>query len=1062
MDDVRAIPDAAQRERALDPRGSFIVQAPAGSGKTELLIQRYLALLGGVEKPEEIVAITFTRKAAAEMRARVFDALAFARSQPRPAKGHQQRTWDLARAAMDRDAAMGWRLEAARDRLRVQTIDALSASLARQLPVLSRFGAQPGIVEKAEALYAEAARNTVASLQAAREDEADLAAIEELLRHVDNNAALAETLLADMLAKRDQWMRPLFREAHVRDRLEAMLASLPAQAVAHARALATDAGVPNLPDGDDPAAWVAFANTLITGKKGEWRADPGRQPYASDSRLLHALRMLRKLPPPGYSEEQWAALGAMQRALKRAAAELRLVFARRGEVDFIELSQAAIDALEGDEGPTDLMLALDHRIRHILVDEFQDTSSTQLHLLEHLTSGWEPGDGRTLLVVGDPMQSIYRFRHAEVALFLAAQREGIGGVPLEALRLSANFRSQAGVVDWVNASFPRVMAPHDDLPSGAVSYSPSHAIHPAVPNAVTCHAFAAGETRAEAKRVAELVRAGQAKGTVAILVRSRTHLGEILPQLHASGLAFRAIEIEPLGHRPVVRDLVALTRALSHLADRTAWLALLRAPWCGLTLADIHALATQRHATVWEAMEDDFALHVLSADGLKRLVRLRESLRPALDRRRRTTLRTAVEATWIALGGPACVGATDLEDADICLDFLEEQERAGALEDMSAFVQGVEALFALPDIDAPETLQVMTVHRAKGLEFDTVIVPSLGSGTASDDRDLLLFLESAHGLLMAPVARAGGEEDPIYEYLRILDKEKARHECERLLYVAATRARRELHLLGCVTVEPDGKIRRPASGSLLATLWPAVGARFADGLAAAARTDAEASAPAIALPELLVRLAKPVEMPTMAPVAWDLPPSRERIDIEFSWVGETARRVGSVVHRWLQIVAEDAMRGWSAVRVRDSEAAIRNELVHLGVARSEIDGAVRRVQQALANALEDPKGRWLLGPHRRAMSEYRLTAIVDGAPRALVIDRYFEDASGDAWIVDFKTSTHEGSDVERFLAQEEQRYRAQLERYAAALPRRSVRLGLYFPMLRAWREWRTDVETLQP
>src|SRR6266571_6886732 len=94
-------PDRARRERALDPDTSFIVQAPAGSGKTELLIQRYLLLLARVERPEEIVAITFTRKAAAEMRKRVFDALARARSEPRPTEAHDARTWDLARAALE-------------------------------------------------------------------------------------------------------------------------------------------------------------------------------------------------------------------------------------------------------------------------------------------------------------------------------------------------------------------------------------------------------------------------------------------------------------------------------------------------------------------------------------------------------------------------------------------------------------------------------------------------------------------------------------------------------------------------------------------------------------------------------------------------------------------------------------------------------------------------------------------------------------------------------------------------------------------------------------------------
>ena len=141
--------------------------------------------------------------------------------------------------------------------------------------------------------------------------------------------------------------------------------------------------------------------------------------------------------------------------LPRAAAELKLVFAARGEADFTEIAQGAVRALGSVDDPSELLLSLDAKIFHILVDEFQDTSISQWELLERLTAGWQPGDGRTLFVVGDPMQSIYRFREAEVGLFLRARREGLPNVKLEPLALKTNFRSQAGIVDWVNASFPR-------------------------------------------------------------------------------------------------------------------------------------------------------------------------------------------------------------------------------------------------------------------------------------------------------------------------------------------------------------------------------------------------------------------------------------------------------------------------------------------------------------------------------------------------------------------------------------------------------------------------------
>ena len=174
--------DNVARRQALDPTRSFIVQAPAGSGKTELLVRRFLKLLAAVERPEEILAITFTRKAAAEMRKRVLEATPEAKE-----LGH---------------------------RLRIQTIDALCASLTRQMPVLARFGAQPELVEDARPHYREAALRTLTALSPEAE---------RLLAHLDNNLGTAVWLLSSMLAKRDQWLRTT-GAAHARDKLEASFA----------------------------------------------------------------------------------------------------------------------------------------------------------------------------------------------------------------------------------------------------------------------------------------------------------------------------------------------------------------------------------------------------------------------------------------------------------------------------------------------------------------------------------------------------------------------------------------------------------------------------------------------------------------------------------------------------------------------------------------------------------------------------------------------------------------------------------------------------------------------
>jgi hypothetical protein len=162
------------------------------------------------------------------------------------------------------------------------------------------------------------------------------------------------------------------------------------------------------------------------------------------------------------------------------------------------------------------------------------------------------------------------------------------------------------------------------------------------------------------------------------------------------------------------------------------------------------------------------------------------------------------------------------------------------------------------------------------------------------------------------------------------------------------------------------------------------------------------------------------------------------------------------VHRWLQRIAEDELRGWDKKHIAAMLDGFQCELVSRGVEDKELAAATARVAAGLAGSLEDPRGRWLLGPQRDSRSEYRLTALIDGARRSLVIDRTFVDSDGKRWIADYKTSSHEGTDVEGFLDRERERYQAQLKRYAQALSLRDeALLGLYFPLLGRWRQWRS-------
>ena len=1105
--------DQAARDSALDITRSWLVQAPAGSGKTGLLAQRVLALLAVVDAPEQILAITFTRKAAAEMRERVLDALAAADG-PRPDAVFKRRTWELARAALARDAAQGWRLRETPNRLRIQTFDSLGAALARQMPILSGLGAPPAVTEDAEPLYRAAARATLRTL----DDPAIGPQLADVLAHLDNRQQRLEDLLLRMLARRDQWLAHAAAgpdgamlddalRAEVEDALDGLTAACPAAwlhrllAVAETAATALGRSRLDAPGRawEDLADWQWLGGLLLTadgaprkrwtGKDGfpapsEPRldaAEKARRKAAKDEiaslaaelgqsvALLARWQTLRILPPRGLDREQRRVIGSLLRVLLHAVAELQLVFRHQGQVDFAEVQLRALQALSDPDGPTDLALGLDHQLRHLLVDEFQDTSTGQYRLIEALVRGWDDGSHRTLFAVGDPMQSIYRFREAEVGNFLRARDQGIPPVRLASLRLGVNFRSSAALVGWFNATFPAVLAPDADIDRGAVPYVPSDPHDDARidgTNAVTVHASLDGDPAAEARRVVDLVhetRTGDPDGSIAILARARRHLHAIAAALTAAGIGYRALDVDPLGERPVVRDLHALTRALLHPGDRLAWLSLLRAPWLGLDMDDLLTLAEGSERPLPGRLRDPAVLALLSPDGAGRVRRLLERVGPALPARGRVPLRQWVEGTWLSLGGLAAAGAGGYDDAQAYLGLLERHAVDRELADFGGLERALSGLYASPDPDADDRLQLMTMHKAKGLEFDTVILPGLGRGTRGNDSELLYWAQTgaASGdrrLLMAPIRQERETDEPISGYLRALERDKQAFETARLLYVAATRARHRLHLFGHLPSKDGMPAAAPARGSLLHYLWGAVAGEFE------VPGDGDRRIPPVPAAASLAG-----ERPALCRLAADWQPQLHTTDdpmgstgdetrgaIEFDWASDTARHVGTLVHRQLERIACEGIAHWPAERADALGPVLRRGLLNLGVRLAELDAATAKAQRALRMTLADDKGRWILSPHVEARCEMPLTIDDGGGPRHFVIDRTFVDDDGIRWIVDYKTGEHLDGDRDAFLDREQDRYRAQLEDYARllqALEQRPIRLALYFPLFSDWRTW---------
>ncbi|MBB5065482.1 exodeoxyribonuclease V subunit beta [Granulicella mallensis] len=1195
--------DAAARTSALDTKASWIVEAPAGSGKTGLLMQRYLKLLteDGVVQPEEVLAITFTRKATAELRARILTELEKAHHET-PLRDEnstfERETRELAQTVLARDAALGWELIENPQRLRVRTIDSVCAEIASTLPLLSGSGGSRTPVEDAEPLYRLAARRTL--MQLGGSDAALHTALRTILLHRDGSLSDCETLLARMLAAREQWgeLIPLDRESlddaaldrEVRPRLESALENIvcagltratkvmPAGLLQELAALASRLGMqPGYNDGPSPISfcaglegppetkaehldhWVALVHLLLTQK--DWRKSRGitdrnlgfmLPKYEKEQlvqliesiqndRLLEALHALRALPPARYPDGQWEVAKALFRLLLHALAELKVLFAERGECDFAELALAAREALRADEGPADLAGSSGATLRHLLVDEMQDTSSSQYELIELLTRSWD-GHSQTLFLVGDPKQSIYLFRQARVERFMRTMQEAsLGDVPVGVLRLTSNFRSQATLVEDFNGDFSRIFPGADaTLSSEAIDvpFVAATAVRQKTESeGIVWHTAILGEEEGgeemesaptnnprndhallEARRIRQIVEHWQQKPLpegrtqpwrIAVLARARRHLAPIVAEFQRSDaehspIPFRAVKVEALDERPEVLDALALTRALLHPADRVAWLAVLHAPWCGLGIADLLALtgegsspaASDTVPALIEARES-----YLSDEGRALLARAWPILRTALGESGRGDIAVRIERTWRSLGGDVLLQPEQRTNVQHSFALLRELEQPGGWIDLRALKTRLEKLFA-EAVSGEVAVELMTIHTAKGLEWDVVIVPALEKRGQTSRSDLLNWLEldgddvTGPSIVLAPIYGKGSDPDELYKWLNHIRNAREEAERKRLYYVACTRAREELHLFATCERTSKGEVKPPI-GTLLYSCWPAAQKHFDAWLEAppsnleeqlkqslGADESSEGivpavtpGAPQVSGPPLIHRLpltfnplqrfaeAAEQRLPYLSASALRQTPNFERPEGSFA-----VRAFGNVVHRFLQVLATRLASGTTTdellAELGSWEPRLLASLRGEGLAPALCQREASRALQALVQTLSDDIGRWILMPQPTAVSERAFTFAAAESP-TLRVDRTFPGGttplsvgSEALWIVDFKTTEQGSRSAERFAEDERAKYSPQMESYAAVCrlltdADRQIMLGLYYPLIPRLIHWPT-------
>ncbi len=1226
--------DQAQRDLALDPHRSVLVQAPAGSGKTDLLTRRFLRLLSLVDQPDQIVAITFTIAAAAEMRHRILSELEKA-----SAPGFEFSTEDessmaaLAHRALQHSIAKGWQLLDLPSQLRISTIDSFCRELALQRPLLSGLGGGIAIAAPAVDLYRRAARHVLNQIEG--RDSSLVDAIEQLLRWRDNNWHEIENLLVGMLERRDRWMHDFVVSDHpdwdeLRERLERPFANAVRKALTEIselldqtpdareeimqlgrfacaqtngmqhQALAELLAFPQAPFStvealEEAHGAMACLARLVLKVDGDFRrrfnVTLGFPPHAPVEKsrvevlarqlaavpgLGAALGSVCKLPPARYPEEDWQIIRACFTLLRHAAAQLKVVFAEEASVDFIEVAQIAQSILQSDDGlPSDAALALADGIQHLLVDEFQDTSRRQHRLLAGILGAWNELDPaqahRTCFLVGDPMQSIYFFRDADAELFSRVREIGLE-IPnsepwqFDFATLSANFRTAKPLVRRLNEIFTQVFAEND---GSGITFSPASPArdesalpfrtfdlhlkfcprkernNPFDTDDAAVNAELHGEPDAQvvqAREIVDLIRNRQAAMTqaaaagnkyrIAVLARARKALASVAEALREAAIPFRAIDLEKLGARPEILDALSLARALLNPFDRTAWLGVLRAPWCGLTLEDLHLLTSADNAEIQSQPVPALLLDrltLLISSGQRAVRHVLSALHPdaATGQDQTASTGTWLEQYWQRLGGPACYDASALANLELlwsCLDSLP-----GGREDVlgPALPAALNQLTALPDPSASADcgVQLMTIHASKGLEFEVVIVPDLQARTAGNEYNLLSWLERGLDPDQQTSPEPGGEMSEITEFLiaplpsrgeasgqskKWVDAETRKRESQedrRILYVAATRAREELHLFArpAYKVSDSGELTLvEPPGGLLSTAWPALAdevrlhfdawrsslvhqtlteeteapATTIESLAASAQLDlfAPPSEADVPKPTILRRLPHDLlesEAPSAKP-AWDhaedgVPttgPSTSPLYTRHEG-GMTSRALGTAVHALFEQLAQlRANNDWETARtvLRQSEQRILAAVRSVGIDATRAAALTAEALRIVFAASHDPVCQWILAPHPDAASEVRWTGVINGAVRTVQADRVFKagaspETTGQStwWIIDYKTSSAERGD-DSALQQQRALFAPQLEAYGQVLRKlhgatASLRAGLYYPRTKLFDWW---------
>ncbi|MCP4536752.1 MAG: UvrD-helicase domain-containing protein [Chloroflexi bacterium] len=840
-----------QTQAATDP-GNLVVTAGAGSGKTRTLVGRYLSLLESGVPLRGIVAITFTEKAAREMRTRIRQTITEWLVQDPPRRAF----WEQAFA--DLDAA------------RIGTIHSLCAQILREHPVeAARLGFMPrfGVLEEGRAAVMRTHAIEEALAWAADDDAAShlfgalgefglRAAVAVLLaKRLDADASfeqLTDDPLHSWSAALTSWLRenldvPQWRQLlHELSDLQAndptdKMETARQAVLAHAEAV-DDARQQNNFDATLTELAALRASTALGGRKANWPGDT----LADVKDVMRALRAhfddrLKPLADPKKPaswtlDEQvagiiWSLHATYRRTLDAYAQ------ARRTEnaLDFDDMEAGALEMLDDP----DVRATWQANVQAVLVDEFQDTNERQRQIVYALT-GFPPRDTTpaSLFVVGDAKQSIYRFRGADVTVFRRVQDDmtSAGG---RVIPLDLTFRAHEALIKTTNQLLAPIMG-EVERPGRpyAVPFAPLTAFRsdprpgiaaPFVELLLGLGTSASAGRQAAADGLATRLRELRARENVewkdvALLFRASTAFGVYEDALERAGIPFVTVSGRGFYERYEVRNLLNALVAIADPTDDLALVGFLRSPSVGLTDAALYLLRfpppavvprekTYKPCSIWAILNHISLPDIVPPDDLARAVQGRDLVRELHEMAGRVPVAALLKQLLDQTHYRAALQTADGgARAQRNVDKLLADAHTSGLVSAREFVEYVHTLrgAGARESEAPteagSAVQLMTVHKSKGLEFPVIVIAD--AAHAGRGRAANLWLDEQLGVTLNLRNRRDDDKrrPAAHQLASLRDIERAEAENHRLLYVAATRAREKLLVSAHTKILKGGRL----------------------------------------------------------------------------------------------------------------------------------------------------------------------------------------------------------------------------------------------------------------